>query len=214
MKYLKSLANLFILLFLLSSCRGSTVGQLGCTYHGELCIDMVIEEPMRFGELNSVTINVTSTIDIAGLRIYLEASPPAILFEDLQNWTDMVISWEADLKANQPQSFTRNFLFEKDGYYGLVVMAMNTQYRAENSLALHQENGTVEFFYANTPVPHTQHPLPTVGPELLETLHALPTRTPFPTPRPIPTFPSTPTAPVYPPPSTPPGEAPGEEPYP
>ncbi len=67
------------------------------------------------------------------------------------------------------------------------------------------QGGTV--YLANTPIPSDNFPLDTIGPELLQTLKAIPTYTTRPTRTPRPTATGLP--PAYPPPTTPPWDQPG-----
>ena len=53
----------------LAACAGASSGHEGCSQNGELCIGMQIEEPIIFGDSNTVTITVTSNININNLKI-------------------------------------------------------------------------------------------------------------------------------------------------
>ncbi len=212
---MKKYLLLILLAIVLSACGDGNMGELGCSYSGEVCIAMVIDDPHSFKEPTEVTINVTSTVNIIDLQFFLGASPPVILFEDSQNWDYKTISWAIDIEANKPQSFVRRFILpEKDGYFQLITSAKTITQRADISLTIHQENGITDVFYANTPIPYTPGPLPTIGPEFLQTLQAIPRPTRYPTLVPRPTNSSTPTSPFYPPPARPPWDAPGKTPYP
>ena len=208
-------------LFLVSlvARAGGITAEYGCTIYenGTVCINMQAVEPIQYGEPITLTITVTSATDIAGLKIFLYSSPPTILMEGVNGWVENGINWAIDILANQPQVFTRRVLLpEKDGYYQILTSANTGQLHTAYSLYVHQQSGSSRVYYPNTPIPYTQSPLPTIGPELLETLHAVPYPTRRSTLTPFPTNTSMPTSWVYPPPasSTSVWDAPGENTYP
>ena len=206
-----------LLLVSLAACAGGVTYEYGCTIYenGNVCIDMQAEEPIQYGEPITLIITVTSATDIAGLKIFLYSSPPTILLEGVNGWVENGINWAIDIVANQPQVFTRRVLLpEKDGYFQILSSADTGQLHTTYSFYVHQKGGVSTLYYENTPIPYTQGTLPAIGPELLETLHAVPSPTHRSTITPAPTKTSTPTSVAYPEPPTPRGEGPIEEPYP
>jgi hypothetical protein len=205
-----------LLMISLASCAGASSGHEGCNISGELCIGMQLQEPIIFGDPITITITVSSTIDVSNLSIYLN-SVPQVLTEDLSGWVNHGVYWVINLEADQPQTFTKHILLPKsNGYFQIQTSANTPQLRAVYFFYIHQENGNSIVYYANTPIPYTQQPLPNTSPELLETLHAIPIPTHYPTLIPYPTITSTPISPAYPPPASPTSvwDAPGDTPYP
>jgi hypothetical protein len=216
---MKNLWSYALLLVSLAACACVVTYKYGCTIYenGNVCIDMQAVEPIQYGEPITLTITVTSATDIAGLKIFLYSSPPTILMEGVNGWVENGINWAIDIVANQPQVFTRRVLLpEKDGNFQILCSADTGQLHTAYSFYVHQEGGVSTLYYPNTPIPYTQQPLPNTSPELLETLHAIPTPTRYPTLVPKPTSTSTPTSPAYPPPASPTSvwDAPGDTPYP
>jgi len=212
--YMKNLLIYLLFLTSLTACAGASSGHEGCSLDGNLCIGMQIEEPILFGDSNIVAITVSSKININNLVIYLYSFPNAQI-KNGNEWVEYGTSWQIDIEANQSQKFTKYFLLpEKDGFYDIISSANTPQLNAIYSLVIHQQLSGSVVHYANTPIPYTQGPLPTIGPELLETLQAVPTPTHRSTITPAPTKTSAPTSVAYPEPPTPPGEGPIVEPYP
>ena len=130
-----------LLLVSLAACAGASSGHEGCSVDGELCIGMQLEEPILFGDSNTITITVSSNIDIGKLKIYLY-SYPQVLIEDMNDWVNHGVNWVIDIEANQPQTFTRNVLLpEKDGFYHIITSANTTQFRTIYSLSTPTRNG-------------------------------------------------------------------------
>jgi hypothetical protein len=211
-----------LILMILTACTGGIAEQYGCSHYQEVCINLNVQEPIQYGGLNTITIIITSNVDIVDLTIHLDAFPP-ILIEDNGNWVQGWVNWMINIGADQTRTFNRYILLPEDeGFYSILssaytnITSTNTyQLNARYSIAIHQQMSGSTVYYANTPIPYTPGPLHDISPELLETLHAIPSPTRYPTFIPRPSYTSTPTPWVYPPPpATPPLEGPGEGPYP
>ena len=200
----------------LSACTSGGSGYENCSNDGDVCIWMHVEEPVLFGEVNTLTISVSSNIDIDNLIINL-SSYPQILIEDTNGWV-RYLNWEVDISAGQQQTFTKNILLpERNGYYFILSDAYTytPQKLARHSFYIVQKDGTSAIYYAGTPIPHTTEYMSTLSPNVIQTLQAMPTITERPTRTPKPMKTSTPTSVPYPAaPTLPPGEGPIEEPYP
>jgi hypothetical protein len=206
----------------LVACASKSPGGFRCSPDGQVCVEIHTDEPIVYGAPVIVTISVTSEKYISYLGISLTYDADDVI-EGIENWEDNLqnssiipggAGWGIEINANQTLSFQRTFyLPQREGYFTIIasITDRNT-FRASDELiiAMTTQGGTV--YLANTPVPHTTGPLPTIEPHLLETLLAMPTYTPWST---ITSHPAeiTNTPPAYPPPPTPDLDRPGE-PYP
>jgi hypothetical protein len=203
----------------LVACSGTYSDNGGCSSNGdgEVCIKIRAQEPIHFMEPIDIIMTITSDMDISGLGISLIIWPHTIIVgeaegqeQGIELWKgESGINWRVNINTGEIITLTRKiYLPAENGAYQLIVYASTPQLRAVDSMYFHQTGEAVNIYLSGTKIPITQGPLPTIGPELLETLHAVPTLTRFPTLTPKPTKTSTPTSQVYPPPATPPWDNP------
>ena len=214
---MKNLWIYVLLVLSISACASEGSGFENCSNDGDVCLWMHVEEPVLFGEPNSLTITVSSSIDIDNLVVNL-TSYPQILIQDINSWANH-LNWEIDIIAGQQQTFTKNILLpESNGYYLILgdAYTYTPQEFARHSFYIVQKDGTSAIYYAGTPIPRTTEFMSSLSPNEIQTLQAVPTITERPTRTPRPTKTSTPTSWAYPPPASPtaPWDNPGDEPYP
>jgi hypothetical protein len=211
---MKKILVYILIMVSISACAKAASGKSNCSMDGDVCIQMQVHEPVLYGGANTLTITVSSTIDINDLGIYLSSRQQQILIEDTNGWSANGVNWSIDIQANQPQTFTKDILLPgTEGYFHVIADAFTPQEHATHSFYIVQKNGTSTIYYNGTPIPTSNGPISTTAPEILLTLQAMPTRTLFPTLTPLPTKTSTSTPVIYPPPATPDLDRPGT-PYP
>lgn len=169
-----------------------------------------------------ITVTVTSEREIIdlGVRLYY---PVDVTIEGIEYWDEPLrnphvwtgwAAWEVSINAHQNLNFTRTLYLPLDeGEFNVIATIVEiASFRVSNELVIIMttQGGTV--YLANTPIPRTPGPvlLPSMDPELQQTLLAMPTYTPWPTLVPCT---ATPTFAAYPPPTEQDREGPGT-PYP
>lgn len=217
---MKRLLACVLLLVSLTACAGgaSSPDRHNCSAGGEICIEVHADEPISFGEPVSVTITVTSEKDIPDLGVYFTTWPQSIVIQEPvndepgqvskrdQSW----VNWLVEVKHNQPVTFTRKInLPPEEGLFDIQASAATTILHAETSIGIHMTREGGKVYLSGTPIPITPGPelVDTMDPNLLATLQARPTETPYPTLTAVPTTEAPPLVdqgtPAYPPPETP-----------
>ena len=214
----------FLIILGLVSCARSSADRWKCSSDEQVCVYVHTNEPVLYGEPVVVTVTVTSERDIPELGVTL-AYDVGDVIEGIETWEgnlqyaeiwEGAAGWGVSINAHQTLTFTRTLhLPPRQGDFA-VIASISDKYSFHVSnmvgIVMTTQGGTV--YLANTRVPRTPGPLPTMNPFQLQTLRALPTATSLRTLTPIPTKTSTPTTVAYPAPPTPRGEGPIEEPYP
>jgi hypothetical protein len=219
---MKYIISFILLMFSITACSGINSDNGSCTQDGVLCIKVNAEDPVRYGESVNLIITTISNEDITDLGISLIYWPVTMTLGEAQSeepgtevWKgNSGVDWKVNIMAGVPVTFRRQLVLPgDDGVYTVTAHASTPQRRVIDELTFYQADGNLRIILPGTEIPHAQDPLPTIGPEMLQTLQAMPTRTHYPTLAPKPTKTSTPTPFVYPPPPTPDLDRPGE-PYP
>jgi len=181
------------------------------------------EEPIVFGEPINLVITATSNVDISDLGISLIIWPHSMVIGEGQGEEDGIevwkgpggVDWKVNIEAGQVVTLHRMlYLPQEYGEYQITVHASTPQLRVVDGITLYKSAEDIKVYLPGTAIPVTRSVLSTIGPERLQTLQALPTSTALRTITPKPTHTSTSTPYVYPPPATPPWDAPGKTPHP
>ena len=190
---MKQLLICVLLLASLAACAApSGPGAFRCDEEEKTCVKLTVAEPIKPGQPVSVMITVTSQKDIPGLMVSLTAYPPEkVSIEDepgLPSAQGGAVGWTADVQANHPLTVTRKIrLPSVEGEYGgyALIELRAWIHRAGgvvvgDDLTIYVTRQGAKVYYANTPIPITPGPEPTLAPGQYPTI--FPTLTPIPTP--------------------------------
>jgi len=167
---MKRLFMCVLLLAILTACAGVSAPGGRCSKRGEVCIKVTAVEPVRFGELVTVIITVTTDKDISELGISIFTYPVDAVVEGPQGWEQAAkdgmvykggAGWKITAKANQPLTFTRKVRFpSREGVFTIVVGAGTPTFRVEDSVSIHLTRAGGKVYLSGTSVPITPEPLP------------------------------------------------------
>jgi len=177
----------------LASCTApSGLGAFRCSEAEKVCVKLTAAEPIKPGQPVSVTVTVTSERNIPGLQVYLSTYPAgkvSIVEEPgLPSPKGGGVNWTTDMQANRPLTITRKIRLpsvesEYDGYSLVQLIASVVTAPGmviTDGLMIYVTRQGAKVYYANTPIPITPGPQPTLAPGQVPIIY--PTLTPIPTP--------------------------------
>jgi hypothetical protein len=103
-----------VLLLLVACVPASAPGGANC--QNGICVDIQLVEPVRFDQPVTATITIETDRDIARLGVSLGDLDPNVPVEGPR-------SWQTDVKAHQPVTFTGTVRFIHEGYFGVTDAA-------------------------------------------------------------------------------------------
>ncbi len=131
MKHMIAIAILSICL--VSCVAASAPGGRQCSSNG-VCIKIQVAGPMRTNEPVIVTATITSNKDFSNVEVAFFSDAPDLLIEDKQIWQKGTRGEKIDVKANQSVVVSRRILFPSEREFNLMVSAMTSTFRVEDSV--------------------------------------------------------------------------------
>ncbi len=173
----------FVLSTILTSCATGGAGRSSDpstdkTCQEGICVELNIAQPIVLSQPTDVTVKISSTVDMPGLLINLQASPTNVTFGSNSNW-------HYDAVANKSQEFHSTIAFSSTGGWtvaavvfspkgGPIVSNQDRVVIDGNGAVVNptfDPNPTSDLFIINTPIAPQQ---------LTATAKALPTLPPLP----------------------------------
>lgn len=185
---MKHIIILALLTLTLTACMGGASGfPENCNDNEEICISIQVEEPVVYGELVTVSVTVTSSIDVDDLGVSLYFSPYGrIAVQDASTpeqaeevgRDQQGIYWQANITNGQTLTFVTKLLLPPGDYKDDIIGSASTRQgqRVVISAVLWQHDQQVDVYHSGTPVPTSPGEI-MIDPDTLSTMHAMRTLT-------------------------------------
>lgn len=177
----------------LSACTGGASGvESKCTYDGEMCVNLELQDPVVYGEPITATITISANSEIKYLFIsltfdprnkitILDASEPESAEVVTNNGLEGVF-WRVDLSEGQTITLTRSFLLPPDErIYSVIAAAHGPKTQAiSDVITFSQHDQTIQVYLPGTPYPTSPSSVHvgTTDPIIQLTIDAMPSSTP------------------------------------